>query len=212
MNTTIAANTLLRDRLVVAGEIFIATVIPVILLQLGLIQSQYRIITFGAFFLTSIISIVLNRITPIELGLRRDNLSAATREFGIQVIILCLVTIVGVNYLGGRGLISPRVASVLSPAEYILISVPVQQFVYYAWLHARLTTVTNSRLVQVLVMGFLFSLMHVPWQSTSLTVATAFLGLLWAYLYNRNPNLFASLASHAITGGVALVALQMTIS
>jgi hypothetical protein len=92
--------------------------------------------------------------------------------------------------------------------KQMLVSLPfyvawglVQQCIFQGILNRRLQEVIESKWLVVLLVGLIFSAVHVPrWWLVALT---AIIGPVWAAIYCCIPNLYALAFSHAVLGGLA---------
>ena len=186
-------------------EVFLVTILPVFFLESGIVDYKYRIYTFGACFLLALVSIIYRQISTETLGFRQDNFGDAIQKYGLLTIVLLVLMLFVFTNPWLKNLITPKISSVLTPWQYLLISVPIQQFIYFGYLNAVLKSHTQNKFYIALVIGVLFSLMHLPWRSTQLTILTLVVGVVWGFLYTLVPNLFVSTATHMLLGGALLL-------
>lgn len=81
-----------------------------------------------------------------------------------------------------------------------------QQFVLNGFINRRAQLALGNGLRSIVLVGFVFALLHFP--NPLLAVATLAGGLIWAAVYQRQPNLFALALSHS----VASIVLALNIS
>jgi membrane protease YdiL (CAAX protease family) len=120
--------------------------------------------------------------TAREIGWRTDNLREAARLLLPPMSAVALL-LVGFGWYAG------------TPALSLLWG-PLQQYALQGFINRRAQVVFGRGWASVLLTGLLFALFHLP--NPWLTLATFAAGVLWAWVYQRAPNLFAVGASHGL--------------
>jgi membrane protease YdiL (CAAX protease family) len=135
--------------------------------------------------------------TAREVGWRLDNFWAAARLLAIpMLVVVALLVGVGlytsnldfVRWEGGQSLFGVPALSLLWG--------PLQQYALQGFINRRAQIVWGRGRLSVLAVALVFALLHLP--NPWLTFATFAGGLLWAYVYQRAPNLLALGLSHGL--------------
>lgn len=135
--------------------------------------------------------------TAREVGWRLDNFAAAARLLAVPMVVFgALLVGVGwytsnldfVRWEGGQSLFGVPALSLLWG--------PLQQYALQGFINRRAQVVWGRGRRSILAVALVFALLHLP--NPWLLFATFAGGLLWAYVYQRVPNLLALGLSHAL--------------
>lgn len=132
-----------------------------------------------------------------DVGWRLDNFREAARLLALPMLAVTLLLVAFGWYAGSLNFGRWEGGQTLfgSPALSLLWG-PLQQYALQGFVNRRAQIVWGRGRLSVLAVALVFALLHMP--NPWLAVATFTGGLLWAYVYQRAPNLIALGISHGL--------------
>lgn len=158
-------------------------------------------------FVLIIYSQILRGETLRDLGFRLDNFFQTLRLLLLPMIIIAGIALL-IGFLSGA-----RPDFFRWHTERLIIFQLalgfgwgfLQQYVLQSFMNRRAQIIWGRGTVSVLVAALIFSTLHFP--NPWLMVCTFVGGLVWAFVYQRHPNLFALALSHGVMTWVLVSAL-----
>lgn len=160
-------------------------------------------IPLGLAFGLMLLSHHMRRESAREIGWRFDNFGRAARLLALPMLI-AVITLLGIGWMMKSLRFDKK--QFLEWALWLPLWGVMQQYVLQGFINRRAQILYGRGLRSVLLVALIFALLHLP--NPWLSVATFAGGFIWAYVYQRAPNLPALALSHALMS--MLLALSLS--
>ena len=163
-------------------------------------------IPIGLAFALILLSHRARRESVREIGWRLDNLGRALRLL-ILPMLVAAVALIGIG-LTMKSLRFGR-ENILEYALWLPLWGLMQQYVLQGFINRRAQILFRRGWPSILLVALIFALLHLP--NPWLCAATFAGGLIWAYVYQRAPNLLALALSHGVMSMLLALSLPASI-
>ncbi|ACD90554.1 Abortive infection protein [Chlorobium limicola DSM 245] len=185
--------------------LFLLYYIPVILLVSGAVPFSFRWMVLAVVFLISLLLSRLKGYRAEELGIRVSNLKQSL--LANTLFIICIVALFLLLDDTDVLTIKAEPPKTFFFFFYVLISSPLQEFLFRSFLFAEMNRSGITRAsAQVVVSAASFAFLHIIYLDAFTTLATFAAGLVFAGIYRKYPNLAGVSLSHAVIGTLAILA------
>lgn len=196
------ADALPMPKSVRAVGILVLYVLPPALIVLGLIPFDWWPATYYVTCAVILAVVSLQNRGPADLGFRLDNLASSLVGFGAYTLLALAITIPAIIVFG-QPLITGQTHWLRLCAGSLLVSL-LQEFAYRSVLLSELRTLLRSAAAAIVINATLYGFVHVVY-SPLVMLLTFLVGLGWAFIYERRPNLIAVTLSHAVLNFVTVL-------
>lgn len=151
-------------------------------------------LTFGLM----IASHFLRQETLGDLGIRLDNFPRAMKLLLLPMFVIAALSLL-IGWLSGSRADFFRWHADRAIALQLALGFGwglLQQYVLQAFINRRAQIIWDQRAISVMLTALVFAFLHFP--NPWLMLVTFIGGVVWAYVYQRAPNLFALALSHAV--------------
>ena len=142
-------------------------------------------------------------ISNAEMGITKINCKKSIVAVLPITIIFALAGIV--IWVLGYSRIAPN-ESMYFFVFYILISSPVQEFLYRGAIPGMLNKMNYGYHVQLIVSSVLYSFVHIIYKDWITLGLTLIMGIIWFVSYKKSNNILGVSISHAVLGVVTILA------
>jgi len=186
------------------AQIFVVFLIPIILLDFGIIPIQYRIWVMGVLVAILVSILIAEKWTWKMLGLN----TGTFKKYLLPYIVFTAIGVVGVIIFGEKTG-QEEVAKWWTYNHFIygffLVSL-LQEVAYRGYLIPALGKVISNPLKIIAVNALLFTFLHTIFPNPVLGLPLAFMGGIgFSFMYMRFPNLPLVVLSHAILNFVIVL-------
>lgn len=176
--------------------------LPVGLYWADVIPFEYRHYSLFAIFMFAVVYVILRGYNFYDLGVRLDNINSALRWSLIPTVALAAIMLI--CYMQGW-IRQPTIPEwPLFAIFYVLVSSPVQEFLFRGLLFYEMGVLRLHPSLQVLLSASTYCFMHIIYEDALTLVVTAVIGIVWGQLYLQCPNVWGIALSHALLGIVAI--------
>ena len=173
-----------------------------VVVPLGGGRAWLRIIPIGTALILIFLSHYVRGETARDIGWRTDNFNQALKILWLPTVSLMAIVL----FLGWFfGSLRFNRSNLVTWSIWLLLWAVMQQYVLQGFFNRRTQIVFGKNWRNIVLVGILFGLLHLP--NPFLSGATFVCGMLWAFVYQREPNLLVLTLAHAISSFTVACAL-----
>lgn len=184
------------------AQILALFIVPMIAFQVSSMPLQYNIYGLILVTLAVLVIVKLEKISAKELGIRTDKI----KDSLLYYAILVLVTVPFIIFLAK--LLGNNTQDIFQNPHFkygFIVMSFFQEFLFRSFLIPKLQSLTKSLPLIVLGNGLIFGLAHLTFPNPiQIFVLSSILGMAFAYVYIRKPNLILATIAHSIINFVAV--------
>lgn len=179
-------------------------VLPVLLLFANIIPPKYSLYVLASITLISIFFAYYEKWSLQDFGLHFREFKKSVVAYIIFTTVICMLTLVLAKILNKSTLENWWTYSHFQ-YQFLILSA-VQEVIYRGYLLQKLKLLFGSVKMVILINAFLFALLHIVFPNPIMSFATTFvLGVGFASIYYRFPNLVLISISHAVINFVGVL-------
>jgi membrane protease YdiL (CAAX protease family) len=194
---------LYQERQRVILIVFLAYILPVLLVFLKVIPFYWR---FYVLVLVTIVVVAfasLYQFSPVELGFTRNNLGKSCKAIAVPTLVSAGSMFV--YYLTHGSRLDNSAYQWLFYLFFVGVSSPIQEFLYRGFLFAIFKRAKFATWLQIVFSTLLYSFVHLIYRDIQTLVFTLIIGVIWGYHYARFRNLYTIIISHSLLGAIAIL-------
>ncbi|PHR22566.1 MAG: hypothetical protein COA36_17670 [Desulfotalea sp.] len=186
-------------------EIFCVYILPVILIFLGVLPFEYRFVYLVIICTVTIFFSRMKGYSSESLGLGVTSLSAGFRyNFYLSLIFVGFFFASWYFDLIGREYIPQSIFFYLF---YVFISCPLQEFTYRSYFFRLLDDLKIKKpAIRITLNALAFCFLHAIYGDLLTLVFTLFIGLVWAFIYQKTKCVYGVCLSHIVFGTISIAA------
>lgn len=178
-------------------------ILPALLIYLEIIPFSLR---FWILILGAITIIVLSSFSKLSLkdyGFQCQNLIKSLKAIAFPTFSLSLLMFI--YYLINGPRIDNSMYGLGFYIFFVVISSPLQEFLYRGYLFAIFSQAQSSAAFQIIMSSVVYSWIHVIYEDLPTLLLTLVIGLFWGWHYTKFRNIYSVTLSHAFLGVVAIL-------
>ncbi|MBF2063770.1 MAG: CPBP family intramembrane metalloprotease [Calothrix sp. C42_A2020_038] len=189
--------------IIVTLIICLGYILPVLLIYWQLVPFSWRffLLIFAALAIIAIAR--LYRFSATELGFTRQNLKQSLNAIALPTLASAVMMVIYYTKQGAR--IDNSDYTWIFYLFFVLISSPLQEFLYRGFLFGILTRAKLRVWLQVVLSTFLYGLVHLIYRDPPTLILTSLIGLYWGCHYTKYRNLYSIIISHSLLGAIAIL-------